>query len=126
MESEGPIVRNPWARICVLIVGLNLAAAAVAQPAQPPPPDAFAERNRVFVLSDIGNEPDDQMSIVRLLLYADEIDIEGLAAVTSESLKDRTNPETLRTLVRAYGTVRPEIIGGLDGVPVILVYKAPR
>jgi hypothetical protein len=26
----------------------------------------------------------------------------------------------------AYGTVRPEIIGGLDGVPVILVYKAPR
>jgi Dolichyl-phosphate-mannose-protein mannosyltransferase len=26
----------------------------------------------------------------------------------------------------AYGTVRPAIIGGLDGVPVILVYKAPR
>jgi hypothetical protein len=25
----------------------------------------------------------------------------------------------------AYGTVRPDIIAGLDGVPVILVYKAP-
>jgi hypothetical protein len=25
----------------------------------------------------------------------------------------------------AYGTVRPTIVGGLDGVPVILVYKAP-
>ena len=32
-------------------------------------PDAFVERPRVLVISDIGNEPDDQMSLLRLLLY---------------------------------------------------------
>jgi hypothetical protein len=69
------------------------------------------------VLSDIGNEPDDQMSVVRLLLYSTEIDIEGLAAVTSESLKDGTNPESLRALVRAYGEVRPNLLKHAQGWP---------
>ena len=29
-------------------------------------------------MSDIGNEPDDQMSFVRLLLYSNEFEIEGI------------------------------------------------
>src|SRR6516162_2325881 len=45
--------------------------------------DAFPGKPRVFVLSDIGNEPDDQMSLTRLLLYSNDYDIEGLVAVTS-------------------------------------------
>jgi hypothetical protein len=36
--------------------------------AQVPPPDRFIGRPRVVILSDIGNEPDDQMSLVRLLV----------------------------------------------------------
>ena len=38
------------------------------------------EKPRVFVLTDIENEPDDAMSMVRFLLYANEFDIEGLIA----------------------------------------------
>ena len=45
--------------------------------------DAFLSKPRVFVLSDIGNEPDDQMSLTRFLLYSNDYDIEGLVAVTS-------------------------------------------
>jgi hypothetical protein len=42
-----------------------------------------AEKPRVFILTDIENEPDDAMSMVRFLTYANQFDIEGLAATTS-------------------------------------------
>ena len=45
--------------------------------------DTFQGKPRVFVLTDIGNEPDDQMSLTRFLLYSDDFETEGLAAVTS-------------------------------------------
>ena len=38
---------------------------------------------RLIVLTDIGNEPDDEESLVRLLVYSDQFDIEGLIAVIS-------------------------------------------
>ena len=45
--------------------------------------DSFHGKPRVLVLTDIGNEPDDQMSLTRFLLYSNEFDIEGLVATTS-------------------------------------------
>ena len=45
--------------------------------------ESFQGKPRLFVLTDIGNEPDDQMSLTRLLLYSNEIDLEGLVATTS-------------------------------------------
>jgi hypothetical protein len=38
--------------------------------------DTFQGKPRVFVLTDIGNEPDDQMSLTRFLLYSNEFDQE--------------------------------------------------
>lgn len=40
-------------------------------------------KHRLIVLSDIEADPDDTQSFVRLLLYSNEIDIEGLIATTS-------------------------------------------
>ena len=54
----------------------------------------------MFVLSDMGNEPDDQMSFVRLLLYSNELDLEGLIATTSTWQKDKVQPETMREIAR--------------------------
>lgn len=34
-------------------------------------------KERVFVLTDISNEPDDEESLVRFLVYANEYDVEG-------------------------------------------------
>jgi len=34
-------------------------------------------------MTDIGNEPDDSQTMVRLMLYSNVIDIEGLVASTS-------------------------------------------
>ena len=38
------------------------------------------DRPRLFVLTDIGGDPDDQQSLVRLMVYANEFQIEGLVA----------------------------------------------
>src|SRR3954463_12996222 len=81
--------------------------AAVAQDSKPPDVDESAGRPRVLVLTDMGNEPDDQMSFVRLLLYSNELELEGLVATTSTWQKDKVQPEVMRKLVAAYGEVRP-------------------
>ena len=41
-------------------------------------------RARVVVMTNIANEPDDQMSLVRFLLYSNQWDVEGLVATTSD------------------------------------------
>ena len=53
-------------------------------------------KQRVFVLTDISNEPDDEESMVRFLVYANEYDIEGLVATTSTHLRDRTREDLIR------------------------------
>ena len=39
-----------------------------------------ADRPRLLVLTDIGGDPDDQQSLVRLMVYSNEFEIEGLVA----------------------------------------------
>ncbi len=88
-----------------------------AQPLSPPPADNFAGHPRLVVISDIGNEPDDQMSLVRLLLYSNEIDIEGLIAATSTWQRNALHPETMRALIQAYGRVRSNLLEHATGWP---------
>ena len=88
--------------------------------AQAPPPthvDDFNGHPRVIIISDIGNEPDDQMSLVRLLLYSNELDIEGLIATTSTWQRNAIHPETMRALIDAYGKVRPNLLLHAKGWP---------
>lgn len=70
---------------------------------------AAAEKPRVFILTDIENEPDDAMSLVRLLTYANQLEIEGLVATTSIHQKARVAPQRIRRIVEAYGKVRDNL-----------------
>jgi hypothetical protein len=90
---------------------------AAGQALPPTHVDDFRGKPRMIVISDIGNEPDDQMSLVRLLLYSNEMDIEGLIATTSTWQKTATHPETMRKLVEAYGQVRPSLLLNAKGWP---------
>ncbi|KAI1212062.1 DUF1593-domain-containing protein [Annulohypoxylon truncatum] len=56
-------------------------------------------------MSDILNEPDDSMSLVRYLLYSNEFDTRGICATTSWWLKNATHPEEMRRIINAYGEV---------------------
>lgn len=87
-------------RLPMLSAALLLAAPPAVQAAAPAEPHP-----RLFVLSDIGNEPDDQMSLVRLLLYSNEIDIEGLGATTSVWQREKVSPEIMHKVIDAYGKV---------------------
>ena len=68
-----------------------------------------AEKPRVFVLTDIENEPDDAMSLVRFLTYSNQWDVEGLVATTSIHQQDKTAAWRIREIVGAYGEVRDNL-----------------
>ncbi|KAL4907748.1 hypothetical protein BDW74DRAFT_189186 [Aspergillus multicolor] len=57
---------------------------------------------RVFVTSDIGNEPDDSESLVRYLLYANEFRTEGLVPCTSTHQRTLTRPDLMHIALRGY------------------------
>ncbi len=114
--SKQACLRSNW--IFLLLVGSWLAGASLrAEPLLPTHVDDFTGSPRVIVISDIGNEPDDQMSFVRLLLYSNEFEIEGLIAATSTWQKAAVHPETMRSLIQAYGKVRPNLLRHAKGWP---------
>lgn len=67
------------------------------------------EKPRVVVLTDIENEPDDTMSMVRFVLYTNHYDVEGLVATTSTHQKARVAPQRIRRIVDAYAKVRDNL-----------------
>ncbi len=81
------------------------------------------ERPRLLVLTDIGGDPDDQQSLVRLMLYANEFEIEGLIASASGTpgeLKETvTKPHLVREIVEAYGQVRGNLALHAEGYPPV-------
>ena len=75
------------------------------------------EKPRVIVLTDITNEPDDEESMVRFLVYSNEYDVEGLIATTSVWLRDKVRPENIRKKIEAYGKVRENLLKHTPGYP---------
>lgn len=63
------------------------------------------DKTRVFIISDISNEPDDAESLVRYLLYSNEFDTQGLVACTSCWMRTKVHPEDMQRIVHAYGEV---------------------
>jgi len=69
------------------------------------------------VLTDIANEPDDQMSMVRFLVYSNQFDVEGLVACTSTWMRDRVRPDVILSVIDAYAHVRDMLARHEDGFP---------
>jgi len=109
-----------WSKIVGVIAAsfALLSSAAYGQASPAGRLDNFSSHPRIFVVSDIGNEPDDQMSFVRLLLYSNEIDVEGLVAATSTWQKAATHPETMHEIIAKYAEVRPNLLKHASGWPV--------
>ena len=72
---------------------------------------------RIIVLTDIENEPDDAMSMVRFLTYASQWDVEALIATTSIHQQNATAAWRIREIVEAYGKVRDNLIKHEKGYP---------
>jgi hypothetical protein len=80
-----------------------------------------AERPRLAVLTDIGGDPDDQQSLIRLMVYTNEFDLELLIASASgtpgELKQSITQPQLIRQIVDAYGEVLPNLKRHSTGWP---------
>ena len=74
---------------------------------------AGASRPRLLVLTDIGGDPDDQQSMIRLMMYANEFQIEGLVATASGTrgeLKEAVvRPDLILQIIDAYNQVLPNL-----------------
>ena len=77
--------------------------------------DPFVVRPRVIVMTDIANEPDDQMSMVRFLVYSNEFDVEGLVATTSTWMKNKVRPDVIHSVLDAYEKVQPNLLKHAPG-----------
>jgi hypothetical protein len=77
---------------------------------------AFAGQ-RVIVLTDIENEPDDTQSMVRFLTYSNQWDVEGLVATTSVHQRDKTAAWRIREIIEAYAKVQENLVKHEPGYP---------
>jgi hypothetical protein len=107
-EGEAPYIVS----VRFTLEELDALAKAQARPATGPEPD----RTRLVVLTDISSltagaaEPDDGQSMIRLMLYTNEFDIEGLIASSNLGHGQRVRPELIRQVVDAYERVRPNLL----------------
>ncbi len=104
-----------WVGLMVLLLGAAFAGGQTM--ISPPAAETFNGHPRVVIISDIGNEPDDQMSFVRLLLYSNQLDLEAMIASTSTWQRTATHPETMHSIVKVFGQVRSNLMLHAAGWP---------
>lgn len=75
------------------------------------------DQNRVIILTDIEADPDDTQSLVRLFLYSNQIEIQGLIATTSCWLRSEINPKSINKVIKAYGQVQSNLLLHEPGYP---------
>ncbi|WP_437205977.1 DUF1593 domain-containing protein [Planctomicrobium sp. SH664] len=101
----------------VLLWGVSLPAAESLVPVHVD----MSARPRLLVLTDIGGDPDDQQSLIRLLVHANEFEIEGLLATSAGTLNElRTQTprvDLVQQIVEAYGQVQPNLELHAAGFP---------
>jgi hypothetical protein len=108
------------------VVAGGLVSVALARAEGPALSDAdpYVARPRVVVMTDIANEPDDQMSLVRFLLYSNQMDVEGLVATTSTWMKARVRPDVILSVLGAYEKVQPNLRKHAAGFPEASALRA--
>lgn len=82
---------------------------------------ATPSRPRLAVLTDIGGDPDDQQSMIRLMVYANEFQIEALIASASgtpgELKQAIARPDLIREIIGGYEQVLPNLKKQATGWP---------
>jgi len=113
------VKKHTLARLAlILLFGLSVSAQsspsldAIAERIDP-----YVEKPRIVVMTDIANEPDDQMSMVRFLVYSNQYDVEGLIASTSTWMRNKVRPDVINTVLDAYAQVQPNLSKHAPGFP---------
>ena len=98
--------------LAVLVLLVAWAGSVVAGPIAAP-----AVKNRIIITDDYGADVDDQETLVHAMVYANDLDIEGIIATTS-CWKTRQNSTALiDAIVNAYGQVVTNLSVQASGYP---------
>jgi Protein of unknown function (DUF1593) len=119
-----PNGRSGTAALAAVLCTALLCTSGTAAAQAPDAVDDAPGKPRVIVLSDIGNEPDDQMSFTRFLVYSNRLNVEGLVATTSTWQRDVVRPDIMHTVIDHYGQVRSNLLRHARGFPTVTVYAA--
>lgn len=98
------------------VVGLGLAleypatAFRAGRAGQSAGPASGSGPHRMIVLTDIEADPDDTQSLVRLVLYSDVIQLQGLIATTSTHKRTSVAPASIRAVLHAYARVHGNLV----------------
>jgi len=105
-------IKNLVGLTIILGFGLTLQFPLVraAETTRAASPEKPGKPNRLVVLTDIEADPDDTQSLVRLLLYSNEIDIRGLIATTSIHMRTSVHPDSIRKVIHAYAAVHDNLL----------------
>ncbi|SFR88357.1 nucleoside hydrolase-like domain-containing protein [Anaeromicropila populeti] len=93
----------------------------------PTPTSSSGTKPRVIITTDLGADVDDQESLVRLMVTANEFDIEGIISGTScwkptQSLTNTNN--LLNPILNAYGQVVSNLQKHASGYPTLAYLKS--
>ncbi|NJB87200.1 hypothetical protein GGR26_002977 [Lewinella marina] len=72
---------------------------------------------RVINTTDLGADPDDEQSLVRQLVSANEFDLEGLIVATGCWKKEQGNTDMLDRIIDAYAAAYPNLSVHAEGFP---------
>lgn len=112
-NSIGRSLRLATCIALAMSAGLTKAQPAVGPPGSP----SLGHKPRIIVTTDLGADPDDEQSLVRLLVSANEFDIEGLIVSTGWWKKNQRDTAMLGKIVDAYGKVLPNLQVHAKGYP---------
>lgn len=109
---------SPSSLACAVLASTLLAFSSAQAQSKP----------RLLVTTDIGGDPDDQQSMRRLMLYANELDITGLiassAGVAGELPQPVVRPDLIHAIVNDYEVVQPNLAKHATGYPAASTLRA--
>ncbi|CCH57273.1 hypothetical protein BN8_06684 [Fibrisoma limi BUZ 3] len=82
-----------------------------------------SDKPRVIILTDISSldqkqgEPDDGQSLIRLMLYTNELEVEGLIASSNLRHGQIVRPELIQRVISAYGQVHRNLLNHSAAYP---------
>ena len=121
-QSRGSIVSPAFSVLllmAVILSAIGLEAQKTSGHLRP-----SMQKQRLIVLTDIGAEADDTESMVRLVLYSDDIDIEGLVATTSTWKRTSVSPDLIQNVIDAYGKVHGNLLQHDSAYPTAAALRA--
>ncbi len=81
----------------------------------------FGQKTRLLITTDIGGDPDDQQSLIRLMLYTCDFELEGIvtsAAGTQGELGESIiRPDLVEKTIHSYGEVWPNLVKHNENFP---------